>query len=201
MNTTKELQTLTKFIQSTYTEMDLKIDEVKKQLKKDYEDKLIFHKQKHEELLKEWFNDETKNFKEGTIILTKSGWKKELRFGVITLLDLQQRDERDYSYNYPRDNSDCRIVITYTPIGSVGILKKTEGVVLSRLSLGEEEVETPPSVVSICHLSDLSNLCKKFSIPTKLCEKTCEDLHYELYEEKTNGFKVTKDIMKKYGLS
>ena len=33
MNTTKELQTLTKFIQSTYTEMDLKIDEVKKQLK------------------------------------------------------------------------------------------------------------------------------------------------------------------------
>ena len=34
MNTTKELQSLTKFIQSTYTEMDLKIDEVKKQLKK-----------------------------------------------------------------------------------------------------------------------------------------------------------------------
>ena len=32
MNTTKELQSLTKFIQSTYTEMDLKIDEVKKQL-------------------------------------------------------------------------------------------------------------------------------------------------------------------------
>ena len=86
MNTTKELQTLTKFIQSTYTEMDLKIDEVKKQLKKDYEDKLIFHKQKHEELLKEWFNDETKNSNvskiEQAAIVGKEVAEKAIKVGI-----------------------------------------------------------------------------------------------------------------------
>ena len=204
-NLLDKLKTIEEHITSVYSERDLKLDEIKQHLKEDYDKKLLFHQEKKENLIQEWYNNVLEKYNVGTILIHKNGYRrygKTTTFYIINSIKLVKGDSKyiryDYQYNDEIVPKTYKVVCEVTEIGVSKVLSKLEEITIHYLSFDGDEYKDTPKV--LCNISEIPNFVKKHNLPNKLNHKLCVDL-YDIINETTNSVQSTKDLLKKFGLS
>jgi hypothetical protein len=205
MEIKEKLKTISEHISNVYSERDLKLDEIKQHLQEDYEKKLLFHKEKKETLVNEWFESVKETFNVGTIILHDRGYRhynKKYSFFIVNSVSLKPSEPKYKSYGYPFDDEDepkhYDVIVEVVEIGTISLLSKVEEVVVDRLYVDGSEYDRKPK--TLCNLSEIPSLTKRHKLQTKLNHKLCMDIYKIIYEEVVD-VQTTKDLLKKYGLS
>lgn len=200
----EKLKTINEHIISVYSERDLKLDEIKQHLQNDYEKKVLFHKEKKEILIQEWYKNVLEEYGVGTIILHNRGYRyynKKFSFFIINSVNLKpgELEYRRYSYDFDTEQLPkwYDVVVEVVEIGTNGLLSKVEEVVVDRL-YWDTEYDKKPKV--LCNVSEIPSLTKRHKLQTKMNHKLCMDIYKVLYEEVVD-VQTTKDLLKKYGLS
>lgn len=204
-NLLDKLKTIEEHIESVYSERDLKLDEIRQHLKVDYDNKLLFHKEKKENLIQEWYNNVLEKYNVGTILIHKQGYRrygKTTTFYIINSVRLVKGEKKYTRYNHDFVDEETpktyKVVCEVTEIGVSKVLSKLEEVTIHYLSFDGEEYKDTPKI--LCKISEIPTLVKKHNLPNKLNHKLCVDL-YDIINETTNSVQSTKDLLKKYGLS
>jgi hypothetical protein len=200
----EKLKTINEHIISVYSERDLKLDEIKQHLQDDYEKKVLFHKEKKEILIQEWYKNVLEEYGVGTIILHNRGYRhynKKFSFFIINSVNLKpgELEYRRYGYEFETEQLPkwYDVIVEVVEIGTNGLLSKVEEVVVDRL-YWDSEYDRKPKV--LCNVSEIPSLTKRHKLPTKMNHKLCMDIYKVLYEEVVD-VQTTKDLLKKYGLS
>lgn len=205
-NVLEKLKTIDEHIENVYSERDLKFDEIKQHLQEDYEKKLLFHKEKRENLIQQWYNNVLEKYNVGTIIIHNRGYRsygKTTTFFIINSIQLVESEKNKYTpYGYPfvdEGRTKCyKVVCDVIEIGVSKVLSKVEQITVDYLSFDGKEYDNSPKI--LCNVSEVPSLTKKHNLQNKLTHKLCVDL-YDIINETSISIQTTKDLLKKYGLN